>query len=169
MRNYDVLYDYEQIDDLENYGKDYTYSFSDTDLKAAEDSMRMRVVNFNEGFNIQILENGDPVIDVEVNNSVSRYRFFNFRIKELPVMHYGIYWDDEHAADCYGEYETLEEAKNALEWVVDSEFETGYEEIEWDDDGLGFLTVAKYDGWIHERTHRIHEIDEDGNWIDDDY
>ncbi len=95
-------------------------------------------------------------------------------------MKYGILYDSEHLCCSVGEYDTLEEAKNNLNGVsLDTEIEYACSEklsieIEWDPDELGFMAIM-YSGdnketaeRYYETTHRIHEIDDDGNWSEDD-
>ena len=94
-------------------------------------------------------------------------------------MKYGIIYDSEHLCCSVGEYDTLEEAKSRLKDIcIDTEIEFACEEglnteIEWDSDGLGHMVIM-YSGdnketaeRYYETTHRIHEIDDDGNWLDD--
>lgn len=92
-------------------------------------------------------------------------------------MKYGILYDSEHLCCSVGEYDTLEEAKVNLEGIcVDTEIEFACQEgltveIEWDSDSLGYMVIM-YSGdnketaeRYYETTHRIHEIDDDGNWL----
>ena len=79
MKKYDVLYDYEMIANATDTGKDLSYEFSDKDFDTAKNSMRKNVADFNKGLNIQILENGDVIMDVEIDDCINKYKLFNFR------------------------------------------------------------------------------------------
>ncbi len=176
MRDYKVFYRYIKIGEKENNEILYC-NFRAKNIAEARKIMKNEIIKVNADSENDVYtfkENGN----ITLNRADGVYEIFGFELKELPLMHYRIIWDDDHNYDSDGDFETLDEAKSALEYSVcdaevDASLMDGYEnEIEWDEDRLGFLSIHwegerdnPTDYW--ERTYRIHEIDEDGNIIDD--
>ena len=185
MRNYEFSYTYmwhtKNIYDepkKHNHVKYFGGRFEDeaTAMKCLRETIISDLEKLDE---IDSVRNGIVIhgYDKDYNEMID---VFKLEVKELPVMHYIIIWDDEFCCDSSGKYETLEEAMAVLHGnCVDSEIELAVMdnlniEIEWDYDDMGFM-LTEWSGnnkdeaeQYFERTYRIHELDEDENVIDCD-
>lgn len=189
MRKYKFSYDYVWHTDVcsERKGEVTHIEYDGGKFESEQDAMKRLREEINLDITLAMVDssidhihNGIVIIGMDKNNN-EVVTVKQIRVEALPTTHYTIIWDDENCCDRDGEFETLEEAKHSLEnTIVDDEFnaacvECRNIEIEWDSDGLGFLSVSwdygaekdDDDNGYFERTYRIHEINEDGEVIDE--